>query len=91
LGAIATSEKLLSAFAGNPKLAKAVRRVGKVYNARGRPDKAMEIWMTNVEDSPDSVDAMLSQMDIIYAAIDISGVRLERLQTDECRLPRRQI
>jgi len=40
----AAAAKLLSAFAGNPKLAKAVRRVGKVYNARGRPDKAMEVW-----------------------------------------------
>jgi len=66
--------KLLSRFAGNKEMASAVRKVGNIYNARGRPDKAMELWSANVEASPDSIDAMLSQMDIIYAYIDNNDV-----------------
>jgi len=70
----ASVAKLLSRFAGNEELASAVRKVASIYNAKGRPDKAMELWTMNVEASPDSVDAMLSQMDIIYAVIDNNDV-----------------
>ena len=63
-------EKLLSAFAGNPKLVRAIRQVGKGYNAAGRSDKALELWGMNVDNSPNNVDAMLSQMDIVYSHID---------------------
>lgn len=66
--------KLLSRFGGKQELAKAMRKVGSIYNARGRPDKAMELWSANVESAPDSIDAMLSQMDIIYAYIDNNDV-----------------
>ena len=67
-------EKLLSVFAGNPKLAKAIRQVGKRYNAAGRSDKAVELWGMNVDNSPNNVDAMLSQMDLIYSYIEGNDV-----------------
>jgi len=66
----AAVQKLLGVFSDNPKLPKAIRSVAKKYNASGRSDKAMELWMRNVDNSPNNVNAMLSQMDIIYSYID---------------------
>ncbi len=66
----AAVEELLRVFADNAKLAKAVRNVARTYNKSGRSDKAMELWMRNIDNSPNNVNAMLSQMDIIYSYID---------------------
>ena len=95
----AAVDKLFSVFYDNPKLAKAVRNAAKKYDAAGMADKAMELRRTNVEDSPNNVAAMLSQMDIIYSCIDSNDVndaavdaevdKLLHTFADQPTLPRR--
>jgi pentatricopeptide repeat protein len=92
----AAFDKLLKVFSDQPTLPKEIRRIANIYNKAGKPEKAMELRAYNIENSPNNVNAMLSQLDIVYsyidkgdeAAVDVAVEKLLNVFSQQPTLPK---
>jgi len=65
----AAVDKLLTVFSKQPTLPKEVYQIADVYSKAGRYNKAIQLHNYNVDNFPDDMYAMLSQVDIVYSYI----------------------
>ena len=65
----AAFDKLLTVFAKQPTLPHEIYQVARRYSKAGKNEKALSLHQYNVERFPNSIHAMWSQVEIVYAHI----------------------